>query len=105
MVRIFSALTLVLFLAAGCESTRGAPAASVVARAADATFVVHGMSCPLCANGIDKQLEKVIGVETVAIDLDTGIVRVFFVPGAKPMSSELRQAIERSGFTVVKEGS
>lgn len=61
---------------------------------------VKGMSCPLCATNIDKQLMHVRGVEHVSVNLGTGEVQVRLAPGNPPTREELAAAIERSGFTL-----
>ena len=110
-------LTLILVLGglqAACRSpeptvpVREQPAAQVEAAPVDpgtdqgtsATLYVKGMSCPLCANNIDKQLMKVPGVKHVSVDLGSGAVQAKFGPGKPPSERQLAQAIERSGFTL-----
>jgi Cu+-exporting ATPase len=65
-----------------------------------ATLHVKGMSCPLCANNIDKQLLRVPGVTGVTVDLGTGQVRARLVPDNPPGRQALARAIEQSGFTL-----
>lgn len=65
-----------------------------------ATLHVRGMSCPLCANNIDRQLLKIPGVERVAVNLGNGEVRVRLATSPRPTKDQLVQAIERSGFTL-----
>jgi copper chaperone CopZ len=62
---------------------------------------VNGMSCPKCANNIDKQLAGLPGVSRSAIDMGAGEVTVYFGKGTHPSRAELRGAIERTGFTLV----
>lgn len=65
-----------------------------------ATLVVHGMSCPLCANNVDAQLLDIQGVRSVEVDMGTGQVKVAFEPGATVTEAQLARAIDRSGFTL-----
>lgn len=67
-----------------------------------ATLVVHGMSCPLCANNVDKQLLDVKGVKNVWVDMGTGEVRVQLVPGVVVTRDQLAGAVDRSGFTLAE---
>jgi copper chaperone CopZ len=67
-----------------------------------ATLHVRGMSCPLCANNIDRQLLKIPGVERVSVNLGNGEVRVRMASSPRPTKEQLTQAIERSGFTLVR---
>lgn len=64
------------------------------------TLWVKGMSCPLCASNVEKQLLRVSGVTRVRIDLGSGAVRVALRPGANPSEAELRAAVRASGFTL-----
>ncbi len=68
-----------------------------------AVLWVNGLGCPLCATNIDKQLERVRGVERVDVDLSNGKVTLKLKPGAAhPSPSVLGEAIEDAGFTLVK---
>lgn len=68
-----------------------------------ATLYVNGLGCPLCASGVDKQLERLDGVKTVKVDLSTGTVILGFEPGAKhPSPDRIAEAVEDAGFTLVK---
>jgi len=65
-----------------------------------ARLYVKGMSCPLCANNIDKQLLRVPGVQHVSVDLGTGLVLARLAPVSPPSREQLVEAIQRSGFTL-----
>lgn len=79
-------------------ATAAAPAGSVSEQTA--TLYVKGMSCPLCANNIDKQLMRVPGVQRVTVDLGSGEVQARLAPGSRPTRDQLAQAIAQSGFTL-----
>lgn len=68
--------------------------------AAAATLHVKGLSCPLCATNIDKQLARVPGVQTVHADLATGEVYVEFDAKQRPSPAALARAVVDSGFTL-----
>ena len=94
-------------LLAGCTSTptTGAHADGVADTAivgTSATLVVHGMSCPLCANNVDKQLLTVQGVQSVSVDMGTGEVVVEIDPQAGVTTSQLAKAVDDSGFTLAE---
>lgn len=100
-----------VFLAAGllpgCAGTpKPAPTATVDAAApltgSSATLIVHGMSCPLCANNVDKQLLTVPGVESVKVDMGTGEVKVALAPEARVTRAQLAKAVDSSGFTLME---
>lgn len=65
-----------------------------------ATLTVQGLSCPLCASNVDKQLLKVAGVQDVSVDLGAGLVKVRFDPARAPSEAILRKAVEDSGYTL-----
>lgn len=67
-----------------------------------ATLIVHGMSCPLCANNVDKQLLDVPGVSDVHVDMGTGEAKVKFVAGAQVTKQQLADAVDKSGFTLAE---
>lgn len=65
-----------------------------------ATLTVQGLSCPLCASNVDKQLLKVAGIQDVSVDLGAGLVKVRFDPAQAPSEATLRKAVEDSGYTL-----
>lgn len=65
------------------------------------TLVVYGMSCPLCATNVDKQLLAVNGVSDVNVDLSSGKIDVALAAKPRPTTRQLAGAIERSGFTLM----
>ncbi|MEM1423284.1 MAG: heavy metal-associated domain-containing protein, partial [Planctomycetota bacterium] len=97
-------LTIAAALLAGCASTLHGDATdrySLTPIASDnATLRVNGMSCPKCANSIERQLASLAGVESVAIDLGAGTVAVGFGAGVPhPSEAQLATAIDNTGFT------
>ena len=96
-----SLLTLV-----GCASTAKSPDEPTAAERRDApgvTLVVKGMSCPLCAQNVDKQLMALRGVASAEIDLGEGRIDVWFdAVGDPPTEAQLRQAIVDSGYTLAE---
>ncbi len=64
---------------------------------------VNGLGCPLCASNIDRQLERVRGVESVKVDLSVGKVTLgLSSKGSHPSPARLGEAVEDAGFTLVK---
>jgi copper chaperone CopZ len=97
----------------GCASGGAAADPAAAALLADnspvngtqATLVVKGMSCPLCANNIDTQLRRLSGVTDVHIDMSTGFVTVDLLagpPSSRPTRSALAKAVANTGFTLVE---
>lgn len=90
----------------GCAGTSKPTPSIATAEAAapltgsSATLIVHGMSCPLCANNVDKLLMTVPGVESVRVDMGTGEVKVALAPQARVTRAQLAKAVNDSGFTL-----
>jgi copper chaperone CopZ len=66
-----------------------------------ATLIVHGLSCPLCATNVDKQLRALPGVRSVKVNLGNGEIGVSFSPAGAPTNDQLAKAVTESGFTLV----
>ena len=62
---------------------------------------IEGMTCPFCNFGVEKILDKVDGVQKVAVDLKKGAA----VLNAKPKESihidQIHPAIKKAGFKVL----
>ncbi len=63
-------------------------------------LTVHGLSCPLCANNLDSQLEKIEGVTDISTDLKSGTVTVSLKEGHTVTSEDFVTAVKNSGFTL-----
>ena len=116
------ALSLLFLTFPGCQTSNGDPlhtssiepedsvshAENQVATAAveDLTPVqltVYGMSCPLCASNVDKQLLRVDGVKAVDVDMSNGLVTVMVSRSNPPSAQSLAKAVSESGFTLIGE--
>jgi len=64
-----------------------------------ATIQVDGLSCPFCAYGLEKNLKKVKGIESVNIDMKTGKATVIIKSDRQVDDQALRQAVKKAGFT------
>lgn len=104
-------LSMIIISLAGCqgaESKQGPTTdmnaagdnAGTVLPESTARLHVLGMSCPLCANNITKQLHRLPGVRDVSINLGTGLVLVQMNPSNSPSREQLTDAIAQSGFTL-----
>jgi mercuric ion binding protein len=58
------------------------------------------MVCSFCAQGIEKRLKAVPGVEAVQINLSKGMVEVTARSGASLDAATLKQAIRDAGYDV-----
>lgn len=68
--------------------------------APSATLHVQGMSCPLCANNIDRAVTRVAGVTSARLDLGRGTVSITLAPGSRVRHADLRKAIDDAGYTL-----
>ena len=67
-----------------------------------AVLWLKGMSCPLCATNVDKQLKRVEGVKSATIDLGNGTVTLRLEGSTRPSPRRLAEAVRESGFTLEK---
>lgn len=65
------------------------------------TIVIEGMSCGCCTASVKETLEKLAGVTSVAVDLDSKKAEVTH-DGAS--AEAMREAVEDAGFDVVSIG-
>ncbi len=63
---------------------------------------VNGLGCPQCASNADIQLKRLSGVVAVKTDLSTGKIDVTLTGSRRPSPSQIKEAIEDAGFTLVK---
>lgn len=107
VAKLLVPIALVTSFVAGCSSSSPVPTtapvgfdADAVIDASSATLAVQGMSCPLCANNIDRSLLKVPGVTSAKIDLGAGTVRVTLAPGSRVRHADLHKAVEDAGYAL-----
>jgi copper chaperone len=63
------------------------------------TFHVPGMTCGHCRSAVETEVRKVIGVESVDVDLDSKHVRIV---GAGLDRAVLVAAIDEAGYDVAE---
>jgi len=61
---------------------------------------VKGLACPFCAFGMEKELKKVSGVESVEIELKEGLAYISTPIEQMPTNESLEKIIRDAGFTV-----
>jgi mercuric ion binding protein len=61
---------------------------------------VDGLACPFCAYGIEKELIRTDGVETIDIDINAGVVTVTMAEGATLTEDQANRIVEDAGFTL-----
>ncbi len=74
----------------------------VIAFAAPAQYQlrVDGLACPFCAYGIEKELNRTDGVESIRIDINAGTVTVTMAEGATMTEAQAGRIVEDAGFTL-----
>ena len=60
---------------------------------------VDGLNCPFCAYGIEKQLEKLDGVENAETELALGQIAVEVDDGVTLSEETVREIVRDAGFT------
>ncbi len=62
----------------------------------ETVITVAGMTCAHCVNAVQGEIGKLAGVTGVAVDLDTGTVRVSADP--MPDRAALSAAVDEAGY-------
>jgi copper chaperone CopZ len=62
-------------------------------------LTVFGMDCAPCAHAIHVSMKGIQGVNTVDVDLNTGLVTIKLDPGNNAAMRQFNQAVEKNGFT------
>jgi len=62
-------------------------------------LTVFGMDCAPCAHAIHVSMKGIEGVNTVDVDLNSGLVVIKLAPGNSASMRQFNQAVEKNGFT------
>lgn len=62
-------------------------------------LTVFGMDCAPCAHAIHVSMKGIKGVDTVNVDLNTGMVNISLSPGNTAGMHQFEEAVEKNGFT------
>ena len=62
-------------------------------------LTVFGMDCAPCAHAIHVSMKGIQGVDTVDVDLNTGLVTIKLTAGNSASMKQFNQAVETNGFT------
>lgn len=66
----------------------------------ETTFHVTGMTCAHCVSAVREEVARIRGVSAVAVDLDSGSVRV---TSTGPVSDvAMRDAVEEAGYQLTE---
>ncbi|GIW53145.1 MAG: hypothetical protein KatS3mg081_2500 [Gemmatimonadales bacterium] len=76
------------------------PSQSAAADTRQIEMIVTGLSCPLCAYGLEKKLGQLEGLDSVSVDFKTGRVRLLFRDGSEVSDERLHQLVRDAGFEI-----
>lgn len=67
-----------------------------------ATYHVHvnGLACPFCVYGLERSIGKIKGVDSVTVNLKTGLIRIVVSDGVMLNEERVHAAVKDAGFTV-----
>jgi copper chaperone len=66
------------------------------------TVNVSGMTCGHCVSSVSEELESLAGVETIAVDLNSGGISTVTITSTGALSSsEIGEAVAEAGYLVV----
>ena len=71
------------------------------AQVEEVKITVDGLTCNLCAAGLDRSLRKLDGVTGVKVTLATQVATLRLKPGVRVAPDQLRTAVERAGQSLV----
>ncbi len=78
---------------------------SMLAQEADTSRIyikmeIHGLACPYCAFGMEKELKRISGVENLEIHLEEGLVYMSLPASQMPSEEDLGKIVTDAGFTL-----
>ena len=62
-------------------------------------LTVFGMDCAPCAHAIHISMKGIQGVNTVDVDLNSGLVIIKLTPANSASMRQFNEAVEKNGFT------
>ncbi len=72
-------------------------APSLLAKEAKAEFKVSGMSCGMCAKGVEATLARLEGVKSAEVSYDKGSATIVY-DDEKVTEEKLKETIKKSGY-------
>lgn len=74
-------------------------ATTMFAQSYEVEVRVDGLSCPFCAYGLEKKLNKLDGVENIDVDFEKGLVTLRVREDKKISKKDIKTKVEEAGFT------
>lgn len=92
-------------MARGIQALLLALATAFMANAAMAAgpeyqIAVNGLSCPFCAYGIEKQLNRIEGVAALETNIEAGTVTITMEESQTLTQSRAEEAVDKAGFSL-----
>jgi len=63
-------------------------------------YTVQGMTCGHCADAVTEEVNKIDGVESVAVDVESGTVLVVSAAALDP--TRVAAAVDEAGYELVR---
>ncbi|KAA3616807.1 MAG: copper chaperone [Calditrichaeota bacterium] len=63
---------------------------------------VDGLSCPFCAYGLEKKLKALDSIDTLDININEGLIKIFLKKDKQISKTEIREKVAEAGFTFRK---
>jgi len=63
---------------------------------------VDGLSCPFCAYGLEKKLQKMEGIAKIEIDVENAFALLTIEEGKTVSEETIRENVKLAGFTARK---
>lgn len=73
---------------------------SVRAEFKSTTVGVDGLTCSMCARGVEETLKQLDFIDSISIDLNSLVAYITFKPNTNVEIDKVREMIEDAGFTV-----
>lgn len=65
-----------------------------------AEIIATGLTCSMCSNAINKQLKKLVEVDSVSTDLNTNTFVVYLKKDSKLSPKTFKESVEKAGFFI-----
>lgn len=65
------------------------------------TLKIEGMGCSGCVNSVEQAILDVEHVESVNVDLDSGIAKIIYRDD-EPAAESLKKAVEDAGYSALE---
>ena len=101
MKKLFYLLVLIVFVScqSGNKNSKVEEPAVETAQIVQTTINIGGMDCDMCVKSVEKGVNELAGIESVAVSLSDSNAVVKYDAG-KVQLAEIEKAIEKRGYSV-----